>query len=59
MKRTSLFFERSKGEKILIGEGRNVVEVEISRIREHNCTVVLRAPSHVRIDRFERRIRRG
>jgi sRNA-binding carbon storage regulator CsrA len=52
---TKLFLERSKNEKVIIGEGEHEVIVEVSRIREHNVTLTFEASRTVRIDRAERR----
>jgi len=52
---TRLFLIRSKGEKIIIGEGPDAVVVEVTRITKTNCTLTLEAPAHVVIDRAERR----
>jgi len=56
MRISNLFLERSRGEKIVIGEGQNQIEIEVTRIRGNNVTLVCRAAPHIKIDRMERRI---
>lgn len=51
-----LFLERAKGERIIINEGADEIELEVSRIRDNGTvTLIFRGPKHVKIDRFERR----
>ncbi|QIB67125.1 carbon storage regulator [Kineobactrum salinum] len=55
-KTSTLFLERTKGERILINEGRNEIEMEVSRVRDNGTvTLVFRGPAHVKVDRLERR----
>lgn len=56
MRLSNLFFERSRGEKVIIGEGRDQVVIEVQRIRENNVTLTFKAGRHVKIDRMERRL---
>jgi len=50
-----LFFNRRKGEKVIVGEGRNEVSVEVARITDDNVRLIFNGPRHVAIDRAERR----
>ena len=56
VKQSSLFFHRAIGEKIIIGEGESAVTIEVTRITEKNCTLTMRGPKTVKIDRSERRL---
>lgn len=53
---SKLFFHRSKGERILIGEGENTVTIEVTSLNNNKVTLTMNAPRHVQIDREERRL---
>jgi len=54
---STLVLHRRKGDKVLVNEGRNEVEIEVTKIQDNgSVTLVFRGPTHVKIDRSERRL---
>ena len=56
MKKSTLFLERLEGEIILIGKGRNLIELQVSKARNGKARLTFTGGAHIPIDRKERRI---
>lgn len=51
--KSKIHFLRSKGEKVIVGEGDNSIEVEVGAIHDEKVRLHFSAPRSVRIDRAE------